>query len=103
MPSTSAEFPGHRAQLVGVGAHHVSQRVRVPGVALGPRGGVPLPVARNLPGIDCEHRVSGRDQRGHPRPPIGLDPDQHLLGAQVLPGEPDDQLVQPRDPHDALG
>lgn len=95
--------PGHRPQLVGVGAHHVGQHVGVPGVALGPRRGVPLAVTRDLPGVDREHRVPGGDQRGHPRPPVGLDPDQHLLGAQVLPGETGDQLVQPRDPDNALG
>ena len=94
--------PGHRAQLVGIGAHQVGQGVRIPGVALGPRGGMPLPVPADLLGVDREHLVPGGDQRGHPRPPIGLDPDHRLLRPGVLLGEPADQLVQPGDPHDAL-
>jgi hypothetical protein len=35
-------------QLVGVGADHVREHVRVAGVALGPRHAVPLPVPRRL-------------------------------------------------------
>jgi hypothetical protein len=56
------------AQLVAVGADHVGQRVRSSGVALGPRGDVPLPVAGDLQRVDREHLVAGGDQRG-PHPP----------------------------------
>ena len=70
--------PGHRPQLVGVGAHHVRQHVRVAGVALGTRHPVPFPVPGRLQRVDRKHRVPGRDQRRHPRAPVGLDPDQHL-------------------------
>jgi hypothetical protein len=52
---------------------------------------------------DREHPIPGRDQRGDPRPAVGLDPHQHLLGAGVLTGEPRDQLVEPDDPGHTLG
>jgi hypothetical protein len=115
--------PGHRAQLVAVGAHHVGQGVRIPGVALGAGVGVPFPIPRHLPRIDRIHPVPGRDQRLHPRPAVGLDPDQHLsrpglrLGPDVaaagIVNDADslvggrqvlgDQLMQPGHPGQALG
>jgi len=58
--------PGHGAQLVGIGAHHVGQSVRVGGVAVGPRGAVPLSVAGDLHRVDREHPILGRNQRRHP-------------------------------------
>ena len=48
--------PGRRAQLVGVGAHHVRQHVRVPAVALRAGHAVPLPVPRRLQRVHREHR-----------------------------------------------
>jgi hypothetical protein len=63
---------------------------------------VPLAVARDRQRVDREHLIAGREQRLHPRAAVGLDPDDdplRLLGAAaVLP----DQLVQQRDPADAL-
>ena len=103
MPSASGAVARHRAQLVGIGAHHVGQHVRVAAVALGAGHAVPLPVPRRLQRVHREHHVPGRDQRGHPRAAVGLDPDDHLriirVLAQVLP----DQLVQPGHPGHALG
>ena len=92
--------PGHLAQLVGVGAHHVGQHMRIPGVALGPRDRMPLAVPGGLGGVDREHPIPGRDQRRDPRPPVGLDPDQHLPGPGLVVrvGEPPDQGVEPVDP-----
>lgn len=96
--------PGHGAQLVGVGAHHVGQRVRISGVALGPRGAMPLPIAGDLHRVDREHPISGRNQRRHPRTAVGLDPHQHLprAGLVIGIGELADQRMQPGDPGYAL-
>jgi hypothetical protein len=93
---------GDRAELVGVRADHVSQRVRVAGVALGARGAVPLPVAGDLPRVDRVNHVPGRQQGLHPRAPVGLDSDRHLLRRGVLGQVRADQLVQPRDPGHAF-
>ena len=61
----------HRAQLMGIGAHHVGQHVRVTPVALGTGHAVALPVPRCLQRVHPEHRVPGRDQRAHPRAAVG--------------------------------
>jgi hypothetical protein len=94
--------PRHRAQLVGVGAHHVSQRVRVAGIAFGPRGAVPLPVAGHPHRVDREHPIPSRDQRRHPRATV--DPDQHLPRPGLIVGisELTDQRMQPGDPSHTL-
>ena len=88
----------HRAELVGIGAHHVGQHVRVTGIALGAGHAVAFPVPRGLQRVHPVHRVPGRDQRAHPRAAVGLDPDDHLriIGAlaQLLP----DQFMQPGHP-----
>jgi len=89
---------GHRPQLMSVGAHHVRQRVRVPGVALGTRGGVPLTVTSQLTGVDRVHDVTGGDQRSHPRPAISLDPHHDLLRGQLLAAQLADQLMHPSKP-----
>ena len=73
--------PRHRPQLVGVGADHVGQGVRVRLVALGAGDAVPLPVAGRLQRVDRVDRVPGRDQRRYPRAAVGLDPDGHLAPA----------------------
>jgi len=94
--------PGHRAQLMSIGAHHVRQCVRVAGVASGSRHPVPFPVPRRLQRVDPGHQVTGRDQRLDPQAPVSLDPDRHLrvLGAAELLA---DHRVQPRHPRRALG
>ena len=88
----------HRAQLMGIGAHHVSQHVRVTAVALGAGDAVTFPVPRGLQRIHPVDHIPGRDQRGHPRAAVGLSSDHHLriIGAlaQLLP----DQLMQPGHP-----
>jgi hypothetical protein len=73
-----------RAQLAGVGADHVGQRVRVAGVALGPGHAVPLAEPGGLQRVHREHQVPGGDQCRHPRAAVGLDPDDHLRLVQVL-------------------
>jgi hypothetical protein len=95
--------PGGRAQLTGVGADHVSQRVRVAGVALGPRHAVPAAEPGRLQRVDREHQVARRGQRRDPRPAAGLDPGQDLSVVGVLAEEAADQQVQLRDPGRALG
>jgi len=88
---------------VPVGAHHVGQGVRVTGVALGPGHPVTFPVAGHLQRVDRIHLVAGRDQRLHPRPPLGLDTHHDLHRLVVLAHLPADQRVQPGDPRDPLG
>jgi len=89
-------------QLMPVGAHHVGQRVRITLVALGTRRAVPVPEARHLPRIDRIHRVPRRDQRLHPRPLVGLDPDRHLLRPGLRGQMGTDELMQPGDPGNPL-
>ena len=68
------------------------------GIALGAGHPVAFPVPGGLQRVHRIHHIPGRDQRGHPRTAVGLDPDHHLrilsVCAQVLPG----QLVQPGHP-----
>ena len=94
--------PGCRAQLVGVGTHHVSEHVRVAGIALGAGHAVAFPVPRGLQRVDRIHGVPGRDQGRHPRAAVGLDPDCHLRILRILGQVPADQLMQLRDPGHAL-
>jgi len=85
------------------------EQVRVGGVALGPGGGVPLPVPGRRQWVDREHLVSGCAQRRDPRTAVGLDThyrlSRHLLRRQLSPrrrGVLGDQRVQPGDAFKAL-
>jgi hypothetical protein len=98
--------PGHRPQLMRVGAHHVRQDMSVTGVAFGTRHAVPFPVPGRLQRVDREHRVPGRDQRGHPRAPVRLDPHRDLprvVLIGVLAELLADHRMQPRDARHPLG
>jgi len=85
--------PGHRAQLVGVGADHIGQQVGIGGVALGTREPTPFPVAGGLQRVHRQHRVAGGHQRLHPWAAVGLNPDHHL---HVLIGDIADLLSDHR-------
>jgi len=61
-------------------ADDLGQHVSVTGVALCPRGGVPLPVTGRREWVDREHLVAGCAQRCDPRASVGLDTDDHLTG-----------------------
>jgi hypothetical protein len=63
---------------------------------------VPLAVAGHLQRVDRPHLVAGRQQRPHPRAPVGLDADYDLLRLGVLVLVLGEQLVQPGDPGDPL-
>ncbi len=93
---------GHRAELVRVGPHHVRQHVRVAAVALCAGDAVPFPVPRGLQRVHRVHHIPGRDQRGHPRAAVGLDPDHHLRIVRVIAQLLPDQGVQPGNPRHAL-
>jgi len=97
MPAASGESPA-ASQLVGVGANHVCQHVRVAGVALGPRHLVPLAEPGRLQRVHREHPVARRGQRAHPRAVICLDPDQHLAAVSLFAQQPARQRVQLRHP-----
>ena len=94
--------PGRRAQLVRIGAHHIGQHVRVPAVALGPRHAMPAAVPGRLQRVHREHPVPRGDQRRHPRPAAGLDPDLNLHVRALFWQEPADQLMQLPDPGHAF-
>lgn len=93
---------GHRTQLVGIGAHHIGQRVRISSITFRPRHTVPLPVPGHLQRVDRIHRVPSRDQCRHPRAPLSLNPDQHLSLLGVLTELLTDHRVQPGHPHHPL-
>ena len=90
-----ARVAGHLAVMMPVGADQIGQHPRIPTVGLGPRGGVPLPVAAGRQRIDRIHPVAGPDQRADQQAPVGLDPDHHL-GRFLRPRA--HQLVQPGHP-----
>jgi hypothetical protein len=89
---------GDRAQLVGIGTHHIRQGVRISGITFGPGDTVPLPVAGHLQRVDRIHPVPSSDQRRHPRPAVSLDPDQHLSRLAILTELLTDHRVQPGHP-----
>ena len=103
--------PGNRAVVCPIQTHTLGQQMRVTGVALGPRGGVALPVPCRRQRVDREHLVTCRDQRRHPRAAVGLDANLHprlrLARIQLSPvgrHEPRDyQRMQTRDPVQPLG
>jgi len=78
--------------------------MRIGRVTFGTRYRMPLAVLRRLQRVDREHLIPGRGQRRHPRPPVGLDPDQHprLIGIGITE-LPSDHGVQPGHPHHPLG
>jgi len=57
--------------------HNLGQHMRISGIRLRPRRGVPLPIPGHRHGIDREHLIAGSDQRLHPLATVGLDPDLH--------------------------
>jgi hypothetical protein len=63
---------------------------------------MPFPIAGHLQRIDRVHLVAGREQRLHPRTPLGLDPDHDLNGLIVVADVLTDHRVQPGDPADPL-
>ena len=81
----------------------LSQHVRVARIRLRTRRAVPVAVARGLDRVDRPHLVAGRQQRLHPRPPVGLDPDQHLIRLVVVAEMITDQAVQVGDPGHPFG
>jgi hypothetical protein len=61
----------HRPVMVAVGADQISQHPRIGPVGLGPRDGVPLPIAARRQRVHREDLVAGRDQRPDQQPPVG--------------------------------
>jgi hypothetical protein len=86
-----------------VQADQFGQGVCVARVALGAGRAVPLAVAGHLQRIDRVDGVTGGDQRLHPGPTVGLDPDQHLGRFGVLGEVVSDQGMQPGQPIDPFG
>jgi hypothetical protein len=69
-------------------------------VAVGTGHTQAIPIRGRLQWVDRERRVTGGDQRLHPRTPIGLDPDRDLPAgvAGVFPKLRTDHRAQPCDP-----
>ena len=85
---------GDRAVMRPVQPDDLGQQMRIRRIGLRPRRGVPFPVAGHLHRIDRIHHIAGRQQRLHPRPALGLDPDQHLIRLGRRVQMLSDQLVQ---------
>ena len=81
--------PGDLPVMITIQPDDLRQDVRITRVALGAGGGMPLPIPRRGQRVDSEHLIAGRAERRHPRPAIGLDPDEHptrdLLTWQIRP------------------
>jgi len=93
---------GDRAMMRPVQPDNLSRRMRIGGIRLRPRGGVPFSIPGHLHRIDRKHHIAGRQQRLHSRPALGLNSDQHLIrfggGIEMLR----DQLMQGGDPGQSL-
>ena len=75
----------------------LGQQMSIRRIRLRPRRGMAFPIPGHLQRVDRKHHIAGGQQRLHPRPPLGLNSDQHLIrfgcGIQMLR----DQLMQHRD------
>jgi hypothetical protein len=71
-------------------------------LALGAPNLVPGPEPGRLLRVHREHLVPRRDHGHRPRAVIGFDPDPHLAVTGILTQQAADQLVQLRDPGNAL-
>lgn len=93
--------PGDRPMMLPVGTDQVGEDFRIPRVALRAGGDVPFAVPGRRERVDRIHLIAGREQRLHPRTPVGLDPHHHrarLCLAEMIR----DQRVQGCDPRDAV-
>jgi hypothetical protein len=75
---------------------------RTGAVSITKYGPDPLPVPGRLPRVHRIHGITCGDQRRHPRTPVSLDPDHHLIRPGIRISEPADQLMEPPDPRHAL-
>ena len=101
---TQLGVPGDRAVMRPVQAHDLGQHMRIAGIRFRTGRRVPLPVTGHRHRVDREHLVPGRDQRLHPLPAVGLDPNLHSPGRIVslkrtplVGNELRDQRMQPSD------
>jgi hypothetical protein len=88
---------GDRAMMRPVQPDALSQQMRIRGIRLRPRRGMPLPIPGHLQRVDREHHIASRQQRLHPRPTLGLNTDQHLIRFSCRIQMLRDQLMQHRD------
>ena len=93
---------GDPAVMRPVQPDDLGQQMRIRRIRLRPRRGMPFPIPRHLQRVDRKHHIAGRQQRLHPRPTVGLDPHQHLIRLSRRIQMLRDQLVQRRDPGQAL-
>ena len=81
--------------VVSVGTDDLGEHARIAGVALGARGGVPLPIAGGLYRVDRVDHIAGRHQRLDPPTTVGFGPDDHrarLVGVLEMVGNQGMQL-----------
>ena len=74
-----AGVPGDGTVVVAVEPDDLGEHMRITRIGLRPRGGVAFAVTGHRHRVDREDPIAGRDQRGHPRAAVGLDPDHHSL------------------------
>ena len=94
--------PSDRAVMRPVHPDDLSQQMSIRGIRLRPRRRMPLPIARHLHRVDRIDGVTGGQQRLHPRPPLGLDPNLHLIRLARRVKMFRDQLVQRGDSGQSL-
>jgi hypothetical protein len=63
---------------------------------------MPFPIPRHLQRVDRKHHIACRQQRLHPGPTVGLNSNQHLIQFTRRIQMLRDQLVQRRNPGQAL-
>jgi hypothetical protein len=91
---------GDRAVVVPVGPDQVGQDLGIPGIGLGPRGGMAVAVAADGQRVDRIHLVAGGDQGTDEQPAVGLGPDHHLGRIIPLAGQ---QLLHQPQPSQPVG
>ena len=57
----------------------LGQQMGIRRIRFRPRWGMAFPIPGHLQRIDRKHHIAGCQQRLHPRPPLGLNSDQHLI------------------------
>lgn len=102
-------IPCDLAVMAAVQPDDLGENVSVAGVGFGSRGAVPFPISCRRHRVDRIHLIATGQQRRHPHPTIGFDPDHdRTLGEVTAAGAVriemfGHHLVQSGQPLDALG
>jgi len=77
----------HRPVVVPIGSHQVREHLGVARIRFGSRGHVAFAVATGCQRVDRIDLVAGGQQRSHQQPPVGLDPNDDLVGLRRVLGQ----------------